>query len=229
MTPRRQATSDPSDAVHGDRQHPRPGSQTGSERLLRAHAAVLAAAVPAEGQSDPLAALQLLGEVRSGLDETERCLIEAARQTGASWARIAAALGLGSRQAAEQRWLRLSADSGRDPARSRTLRERQRSVDNRYGATVAGLRATVLAVHRELSAAPGWDELHPLARLARTTLGFARDAEGGALFALATQAVADLDAVPADRLPGWSATTLESLRRAVRDAAPTRAGEPTHS
>lgn len=200
----------------------RPGPQVGPEHILRIHAAVLAAADPAGRQHDPLAALHLVGEVRGALDETERRLIETAREGGASWSRIATALGLGSRQAAEQRWLRLCGDLGRDPARVRTARVRQQTVDAQYGGPTRDLRATVCAVHRELSGAPGWDELHPSARLARTTLALAGKAEGGGLFALATQAADDLDAVPSDRLPRWARATLARLRQAILAATPPR-------
>jgi hypothetical protein len=63
--------------------------------------------------ADPPDVDQLLGvlgridELRAGLDRAERQLIGAAREQGASWRELAAALGLRSRQAAEQRWLRL--------------------------------------------------------------------------------------------------------------------------
>jgi hypothetical protein len=55
-----------------------------------------------------LAALVVLRQLRDDLARWEPQLITAARELGASWASIAPALGLASRQAAERRYLRLS-------------------------------------------------------------------------------------------------------------------------
>ena len=54
-----------------------------------------------------LAALTLLRELRSQIAGWEPELIEAARALGTSWADLAPALGVASRQAAERRYLRL--------------------------------------------------------------------------------------------------------------------------
>jgi hypothetical protein len=54
-----------------------------------------------------LAALEALRKLRGRLDDWEPRLIAAARDAGASWAQIAPALGVASRQAAERRFLRL--------------------------------------------------------------------------------------------------------------------------
>ena len=53
-----------------------------------------------------LAALVALCQLRADLDEAEPRLIAQARAAGASWAQLADALGLASRQAAERRFLR---------------------------------------------------------------------------------------------------------------------------
>lgn len=53
-----------------------------------------------------LASLLLLREVREELAAWETGLVEAARGAGASWADLAAPLGVASRQAAERRYLR---------------------------------------------------------------------------------------------------------------------------
>ncbi|AVT40441.1 hypothetical protein [Plantactinospora sp. BB1] len=191
------------------------------ERRLAAYAAVLGAASDGgSGQLPPLAALRLLDGVRAGLDEAERRLVEAAREQRVSWAQIATALGLASRQAAEQRWVRLSGAATRDPARVRAERKRQQSVDTAYGAAITRLRAAVVAVHRQLSTEPDGADWHPRARLARTTLALARSAEPGGLYALAVQAVADLDQIPAERLEGALPEALDRLRRAVDQAVP---------
>lgn len=62
---------------------------------------------------DALAALAALHELRDRLLAWEPALIETARDDGISWARLAPALGVTSRQAAERRYLRLrpAADS----------------------------------------------------------------------------------------------------------------------
>jgi hypothetical protein len=60
-----------------------------------------------DGRADPLEALAALHELRSQLLAWEPQLIEAAREQGLSWARLAPALGVTSRQAAERRYLRL--------------------------------------------------------------------------------------------------------------------------
>lgn len=54
-----------------------------------------------------LDALLHLRQLRARLDAWEPLLITAAREAGASWARLAPALGVASRQAAERRYLRM--------------------------------------------------------------------------------------------------------------------------
>src|SRR6516225_10224990 len=93
---------------------------------------------------EPLASLGRLAVLRGALDRAERDLIAAARQHGASWSEIGEALGLRSRQAAEQRWLRLSDPTHRDPATARSARMRQRRVDAQAGPSIAHLRAAAL-------------------------------------------------------------------------------------
>jgi hypothetical protein len=82
------------------------------EAAETALAAVTAAVRDAEddGRLDlrrVLAALATLRHLRDQLDEWEPFLISAARAGGASWADLAPALGVASRQAAERRYLRL--------------------------------------------------------------------------------------------------------------------------
>ncbi|MEV4620774.1 hypothetical protein AB0J74_18945 [Asanoa sp. NPDC049573] len=78
-----------------------------------------------------LTALVVLRRIRSQLDGWERQLIAGAREAGASWAQLAPALGVASRQAAERRYLRLSPDS----VDSRTTRdERVRAVRDQRAA-----------------------------------------------------------------------------------------------
>lgn len=76
--------------------------------LLDAHRRVLTAA--AGGDADEVvAALARVRGLREALDRTEHELLTLARRREVSWARAATALGLRSRQAAEQRAARLSA------------------------------------------------------------------------------------------------------------------------
>lgn len=203
------------------------GRHTAASGPLDDFATVLAAASGIEPEApEPLDALRLLAGLRAELDAAERRLIEAARDRGASWARIATSLGLSSRQAAEQRWLRLSAGPTRDPGPVRHRRQRQRDIDRRFGAEIGRLRATAQAVHRELSADPTWDGHDPRAALARATLGLAVDAAPGPLFALLMKAVADLDEVPAARRTSRLAAVRDRLARAVRAATPPATGDP---
>lgn len=57
--------------------------------------------------AETLEALAALHRVREELDAWEPLLIEAARDRGVSWARLAPVLGVTTRQAAERRYLRL--------------------------------------------------------------------------------------------------------------------------
>lgn len=58
---------------------------------------------------DVIAALTLSAHAEAELDATEAALIDIARGLGLSWARIGFALGLGSAQAAQKRYARVSA------------------------------------------------------------------------------------------------------------------------
>lgn len=84
--------------------------------------------VPAE---DVLAALSQVDEARQHLDTMELKLIRAARTRDASWQKIADAMGLGTRQSAETRALRLERGAqtyrGRDVASQRLDKARDRA------------------------------------------------------------------------------------------------------
>lgn len=77
-----------------------------------------------------LEALAALHDLREQLLAWEPVLIEAAREAGASWARLAPVLGVTSRQAAERRYLRLR--PGRDDGLTREQRI-QATRDERAG------------------------------------------------------------------------------------------------
>ena len=59
-------------------------------------------------EDDVLAALTLLPAMRAEVEQLETALVFTARTQGLSWGRIARAMGLGSAQAALQRFERLS-------------------------------------------------------------------------------------------------------------------------
>ncbi|MFY1671004.1 hypothetical protein ACN27G_13695 [Plantactinospora sp. WMMB334] len=86
---------------------------------------------------DALAALALLRQLRTELESWEPRLIAAARERGASWAELAPALGVASRQAAERRYLRLRPATEEVPRQTRddrVLAERDRRAGDRAAA-----------------------------------------------------------------------------------------------
>ena len=153
--------------------------------------AVLAAA-RGDDAAAALAGLDRVRALRAALDTAERSLVAVARAGGTSWSGVAAALGVTSRQAAEQRYLRLAGEASRDPAAARASRQRQRSVDEFNGPPIAALRGAVRALLRRVESDGAWEGRFPRATLARHTLTLAADAPPGALFALATRAADDL-------------------------------------
>jgi hypothetical protein len=60
------------------------------------------------GDDDLAAALALLPAARSEVDQTEAAVLFTARAQGLSWSQISRAMGLGSAQAAQQRFDRIS-------------------------------------------------------------------------------------------------------------------------
>jgi hypothetical protein len=143
---------------------------------------------------------------RARLDDRELDLIDRARRQGATWAQIATALGLSSRQAAEQRRGRLAA----------AARARRHQQDLRYG--LHSLRTEVTGVLTAITADPLWDARFVRAPLVRDTLTAAVDADAGPLFALAAQAATDL--ALAGPLPRDMRVAVRRLRRALREAIP---------
>jgi hypothetical protein len=85
-----------------------------------------AAAAPGDA-NEVLAALMLLRQLRDELSGWEPQLIEAARALGTSWADLAPALGVASRQAAEKRYLRVrrTGESGTGDERVQAERDRR--------------------------------------------------------------------------------------------------------
>jgi hypothetical protein len=66
----------------------------------------------ATDDGDLLAALALLPAARAEADQVEAALLFTARARGLSWARISRAIGLGSPQAAQQRFDRVTGRAG---------------------------------------------------------------------------------------------------------------------
>jgi hypothetical protein len=101
-------------------------------------------AVEAEG-ADVVAALTELREVRDHIAGWEPELVAAARERGISWADLAPALGVGSRQAAERRFLRLQpSSSGEETGEARVRAERNRRAGDRAVASWARRNAVPL-------------------------------------------------------------------------------------
>ncbi|SFB64387.1 hypothetical protein SAMN05216266_1435 [Amycolatopsis marina] len=92
-----------------------------------------------------LAALFSLRQLRSQLAEWEPELISAARTTGASWAELAPALGVASRQAAERRYLRLQpSTTGETTGEQRVRAERDKRAGDRAVASWARRNSATL-------------------------------------------------------------------------------------
>lgn len=92
-----------------------------------------------------LDALTALRRAREELAELEPVLIAAAREQGASWARLAPALGVTSRQAAERRFLRLRPHTDTDlTGEQRVQAARDRRAGDRAVATWARANASEL-------------------------------------------------------------------------------------
>jgi hypothetical protein len=163
---------------------------------------------------DVLRELAGVKTARAALDARERQLIEAAREAELGWAAIAEALGLKSRQAAEQRLLRLNAASGRDPQAARREQKYQRSVDDE---PMKALRKAVRKAYVDIATQSTWDESHPRASLARHALEGAAAASPGSLYALTGKAIDDLEAMRS----GLAASLREAFSAATpgRDAA----------
>ncbi|MGW4895699.1 type III effector protein [Kitasatospora sp. NPDC004240] len=86
-----------------------------------------------EGPEQALAALVLLRELRTELAGWEAGLVETAREAGATWADLARPMGVASRQAAENRYLRLKPATG-STRQAGTGAERVKAVRDRRAA-----------------------------------------------------------------------------------------------
>ena len=97
------------------------------------------------GPAEILAALAMLRRLREDIVEWEPRLITAAREHGVSWASLAPALGVTSRQAAERRYLRLRPSvGGESTGEQRVQAERTRRAGDRAVAQWARHNSAVL-------------------------------------------------------------------------------------
>ncbi|GAA1524803.1 hypothetical protein [Kribbella lupini] len=127
-------------------------------------------------RAELLAALARIRSLREQLTAWEPQLIDAARAVGVSWADLAPALGVASRQAAEKRYLRLNADAAA-PAMTGEQRV-QAARDQRAGdrAVVAWARDNAADLRRlagQVSALDGLD------RRTQASVDRVHDALGG--------------------------------------------------
>jgi hypothetical protein len=157
-----------------------------------------------------LAELSTIPAARAELDARELALVDRARRDGATWAEIAGALGLTSRQAAEQRRLRLATAVGRT---------QHPHPHFPYAAGLAPVREAALDLYRRIGADRRWSGRFTRAALVRDTLAAVPDASPGALFALVAAALADL-AEASVRLPRPTAAAVDRLRAALTAATP---------
>jgi hypothetical protein len=152
-----------------------------------------------------LARLADVPAARARLDEQELTLIERARVAGQTWADIAGALGLASRQAAEQRSQRLRA----------MVQARRQDEHHAYAPELAAIRLALADLQKWIGADRRWDARFTRAALVRATVATALQATPGALYALAEHVAADLTGAGAPRLPAPAHTAAARLRDAL--------------
>ncbi|MEV0397693.1 hypothetical protein [Polymorphospora rubra] len=152
-----------------------------------------------------LTELAQMRAARARLDEQELTLIERARHAGATWAQIATALGLASRQAAEQRRQRLT-----DAAQAR-----HHETTSAYAPRMAAVRTAVVQLGRWIDTDRRWDGRFTRAALVRATVATALQAPPGALYALAVHLLADLTGADPRHLPPPVQQAIAALRAAM--------------
>ncbi|GGP53782.1 hypothetical protein [Saccharothrix coeruleofusca] len=132
-----------------------------------------------------LSALVLLRRLREELAGWEPQLIAAARELGTSWAELAPALGVASRQAAERRYLRLRPSELGSTAEQRVRAERDRRAGERAvaqwarenAASLRGLAGQVGRVDVVVRQALAHDDTAALLEPLVNALGRVRDAD----------------------------------------------------
>ena len=185
------------------------------ERLRQVGAGV---ADPGASPRDLLDALTALRLLREELAAWEPELISAARARGVSWAALAPALGVASRQAAERRYLRLNPSaSGEVTGEGRVRAQRDRRAGDRAVATWARENSGSLRrLAGQVSAADGLDS-ESAGRVERA-LG---DNDASALLSPLAAANPHLEAGH-ERLAAEVAAVTEHTDRLRRDAIGSR-------
>lgn len=141
-----------------------------AEAVTLVHAVLAAARQAHNEEPDPdvtpeqlLAALTVLRHLREQLTSWEPDLITAARRLGVSWASLAPALGVTSRQAAERRYLRLRPSDGGEPTgEGRVRAERDKRAGER--AVVRWARANSGSLRQLAGQVSALEGLAPSAR-----------------------------------------------------------------
>lgn len=174
-----------------------------------------------------LEALEALREVRDQLAGWEPRLIRAARDAGVSWAQLAPALGVASRQAAERRYLRLNPNTD-DPAMTGEQRVQaardQRAGDRAVADWARNNAADLRRLAGQVTALAGLDSATQ-ASVDRINDALGNDDSAALLGPLqdaARQLTRDHPAL-AERISELSDRT-DQVRQATRDRRPGRAG-----
>jgi hypothetical protein len=181
--------------------------------------------------ADLLAALTTVHHVRAYLDQWEPALIGAARSHGLTWAQIAPALGLSSRQAAERRYLRLNPQIADQPGTTREHRVRatrdQRSGDRAVADWARRNAAELRQIAGQISAIGTGTDLPPAARdsvdRTRSALGGHDPAELIGPLAEAGPALRTSHPALADQIAAIG-TTIDMIRTADRTRRTTSGG-----
>ena len=195
-----------------------------SAATLALVSAVMAAAAdpdrPAPVAAELVAALTALRELRDELASWEPALVAVARSTGVSWADLAPALGVSSRQAAERRFLRLQPPGGQDrrTGEERVRDERDRRAGDRAVAAWARRNSGEL---RRLAGRIG--ALHGLPAAAQRHVDVVQDALGDDDPAALVHPLA----AAGSHLAGADAELAEQVRSVTRQVD--RVRQDTHS
>ncbi|TWD73000.1 hypothetical protein FB561_6884 [Kribbella amoyensis] len=178
-----------------------------------------------------LAALAAMHRIRAYFDRCEPRLIDEARDRGATWAQIAPALGLASRQAAERRYLRLKPLAADAPETTREHRVRatrnQRSADRAVAGWARDNAAALRQLAGQITALPS-DASNPSSAEAGPSIARLRDALGGNDAAELVQPLAAAAASLRTSHPGLAdqITELTETTDTIRTADTARRSSP---
>jgi hypothetical protein len=145
---------------------PNDDTHTPAEAVARLTDTVRRLGAGADGP-ELLLALSMLRELRDRLAGWEPALVGEARRLGVTWAEIAPAVGVASRQAAERRYLRLNPRGDGDPttAEQRVAATRhQRSADRAVAGWARANAAPLRQLAGQITALADRDDLDPQVR-----------------------------------------------------------------